>query len=153
MDLIKFEEIKSEDSVNDILKGTFNLELPISGGWGYSNLDMVEILDNTIPKEQLQYMFGTARSTIEMNLTQPKENRYAGINLKEISREDEIMQNKSISKVKYEITAILEDIYNDFISEYKENHGKVDFDIASHFKQRDEKSIKLEKIIYFETKL
>ncbi|MEA3315217.1 MAG: hypothetical protein U9Q30_05120 [Campylobacterota bacterium] len=147
--MIKFEEIKSDDSVNDILKGTFNLELPISGGWGYSELEMVEILNNSVPKEQLQYMFGTARSTIEMSLTQPKENRYAGINLKEISREEEILEGKTISKVKYEISAILEDIYNEFISEYKENHGKDDFDIASHFKQRDEKSIKLEKIIYF----
>lgn len=147
--MIKFEDIKSEDSVNDILKGTFNLELPILGGWGYSELDMVEILDNSIPKEQLQFMFATARSTIEMNLTQPKENRYGGINLKEISREEYILEDRTVSKVKYEITAILEDIYNQFISEYKENHGKNNFDIATHFKQRDEKSIKLEKVIYF----
>jgi len=146
---MKFDEIKSTDSVNDILKGAFNLELPIEGGWGYNNLDIVKVLDDSIPKEQIEHMFGVARSTIEMNLTQPKENRYGGINLKELSREEEIVNTETIYKVKYEITAMLEDIYNKFISEYKENHGKDDFDISAHFKKRDENTIRLEKVIYF----
>ena len=140
-----FDKIQSSDKVEDIIFGAFGLKLEISGGWGYSENDAVEIFGDAIPASQVEYMFATARSNIEMNLSQPQSSRYGGINVKEIKRE--IIGY--FEKVTFEITGINEEIYAEFIKEYKENHGKSDFDLAGHFKKRTENTISRTEDIWF----
>lgn len=150
--MTQFEPIKSEDKVEDILKGSVGLDLPVSGGWGYSKDEAVAIKNDSIPLQQLQFMFATARATIVMNLTQPKEKRYGGINLKELSKEALEEDGITFYKVTYEVTAMLEDVYAGFIDEYKANHGDESFDLSAHFKRRDESTLKLEETIWFKGK-
>ena len=140
-----FEKIQSSDKVEDIIFGTFDLKLPICGGWGYSKDDAVEILSDEFPASQLQYMFATARSNIEMNLSQPLNSRYGGINVKEIAKE--IIGE--FQKITFEVTGINEEVYAEFIKEYKENHGKSDFDLAAHFKKRAENTLSRPVEIWF----
>ena len=140
-----FDKIQSSDKVEDIIFGAFGLKLEISGGWGYSENDAVEIFGDAIPASQVEYMFATARSNIEMNLSQPQSSRYGGINVKEIKKE--IIGY--FEKVTFEITGINEEIYAEFIKEYKENHGKSDFDLAGHFKKRTENTISRNEDIWF----
>ena len=138
------EQIKSSDKAEDIIFGAFNLKLPISGGWGYSQEEATVIYDEQ-KRKQVQYMFATARSTIEMNLTQSDEDRYGGINVKELSSET----NGEFEKVTFEISAILEHVYAKFIQEYKDNHGKEEFDLKEHFKKREESTLKRIETFWF----
>ena len=140
-----FKKIQSSDKVEDIIFGAFELKLPIRGGWGYSKENAVEIVGSELPTSQLQYMFATARSTIEMNLSQPEDSRYGGINVKEISRQ----KIDNLENVTFEITAMLEPIYAEFIKEYKENHGKSEFDLKNHFQRRAENTISRIEEIWF----
>lgn len=140
-----FEKISSSDKVEDIIFGTFNLRLPVAGGWGYSKENAVQITSNEIEIEQLQCMFVTALSTIEMSLTLPKESRYGGINVKKISVE----KFDQFEKTTFEITAMLETVYADFIKEYKENHGKKEFNLQEHFKRREQNTLKRVEEIWF----
>ncbi|MBD3841261.1 MAG: hypothetical protein IE909_05160 [Campylobacterales bacterium] len=150
--MVKFEKIKSEDSVRDILKGTFGLDLPIEGGWGYTNDEPLVILSFPFPKEQMQFMFASARQNLVMNLTQPKETRYGGINLKEIDRQMVQLNSNTFEKVIYEVSGMLEETYALFIDEYKKNHGNVEFDLGDHFKRRDDATLKFKETIWFQIK-
>jgi hypothetical protein len=140
-----FKKIQSSDKVEDIIFGAFELKLPICGGWGYSKDNAVEIVGRELPISQLQYMFATARSTIEMNLSQPEDSRYGGINVKEISRQ----KIDDCEKVTFEISGMLEPVYAEFIKEYKENHGKSEFDLKNHFQRRAENTILRNEEIWF----
>jgi hypothetical protein len=149
---VEFEKIKSDDKVEDIILGALELKLPVTGGWGYTKDDPVIITDDSMPSIQLEYMFVTAHSTIVMNLTQPKEKRYGGINVKELSRESLEEKGEMIEKVNFEISGMLEDVYADFIKEYKENHGDDKFDLNGHFKRREENTLKLNQSFWFKKK-
>lgn len=138
------EQIQSSDKIEDIIFGAFNLKLPVSGGWGYSQ-DEATIISDQQKRKQIQYMFATARSTIEMNLTQTENERYGGINVKELSSET----YDDFEKVTFEISAILEHVYAKFIQEYKDNHGKEGFDLKDHFSRREENTLKRIECFWF----
>ncbi len=146
---MEFEKIKSDDKVEDIIFGALELKLPVTGGWGYTKEEAVIITDDSMPAMQVEYMFVTAHATIVMNLTQPKEKRYGGINVKELSRESLTQNGENIEKVEYEISGMLENVYADFIKEYKENHGDEKFDLNGHFKRRDENTLKIKQTFWF----
>jgi hypothetical protein len=143
---MEFKELKSGDNIKDILKEAFDMELPVSGEWGYSKDKPLIIEKNSsFSVTQIEYIFASMRATLEMSLTQPKESRYGGINLKELSRQ----KSGEFDRVVYEITAIKEDIYAKLIKEYKDGYGKSDFDIDAHFKKREQNSIKREVEYWF----
>jgi len=88
------------------------------------------------------------RAYLEMNMTLSEHERYGAINLNEIKRELE----DEYEKVSYEISAIKELEYNGFITEYKENLEKADFDMNEHFAKRKEATLKREVIYWFKVK-
>ena len=143
---MKFERLKNSDEIKDIIRQAFGVELDISGGWGYDLDNPVQIkLDDISQKNQIEFTFAMMRATLEMSLTQPKESRYAGINVKEIKRED----LDGIEKVTFEISAMKESDYNHFIQEYKDGFGKDDFDINKHFEERKRATLIREIDHYF----
>ena len=147
-----FNEIQNNRNIQDLIKETFDAELPLSGNWGYSidQPTIIEALPEGMPLNQLQHMIGTIRAHLEMNITQEKENRYGGININERSREENKSKESVLNKITYEVTAIKEDLYTAFIKEYKENYGKGDFDLNTHFKRRQEVTLTREVVHYFE---
>ena len=142
---MEFEKLKSGDEIKKVLKEAFDMELPVSGDWGYDKDTPLVIEKSSMPYNQVEYIFASMRATLEMSLTQPKESRYGGINVKEISKES----IDGLEKVVYEITAIKEEIYKELIKEYKERYGKSDFDIDEHFKKRERSKIKREVEYWF----
>jgi hypothetical protein len=150
--MLEFKELKiGNDNIKSIIKTAFDVDLDISGSWGYTQEEATVIHSDTIPIKQLEHMFASMRAYTEMNLTQKKESRYGSINTNEISRE-EFSENKIFyHHIIYEITAIKEDLYNDFIKEYKENYGKKDFDLNAHFQKREEATLRRRVIHWFKT--
>jgi hypothetical protein len=148
---VQFQQIKSTDNIKDIVKSAFDLNLDISGLWGYDEHNATNILSiGDLTKQQLEFTLMSVRAHIQMNMTLDEEDRYAGINPSEVSRETLTINHKIYDKVVYKITAIKEIPYKKFMKEYKENYGKNNFDIQAHFEQRKKYSIQLTSIYWFD---
>jgi len=144
-----FAKLSAENNLQKIIKTAFDTELPIDGAWGYTQALATVLSHSNIPVIQLEHMFASMRAYVEMNMTQNEEERYASINLKELSRKEKNLGSGNYHTVRYEITAIKESLYTAFIKEYKENYGKEEFDLSEHFKKRKESTLHREVIHWF----
>ncbi len=67
-------KLKNGDDIKEVLKAAYDMELDVSGGWGYDeNFPTIIGKDNQTPKNQLEYMLASMRVNLEMNITQPRE--------------------------------------------------------------------------------
>lgn len=146
---IKFENLPAVDDISGLIKDIFDVELDISGGWGYNNTSALEIKNLAIPIEQFFQMFASMRANIEMNLTLDEDTRYAGINVTKLEHKTIELENKEYNVLTFKISAIKEKEYNNFIQEYKDNFGKKEFDLEKHFKSREASTIKIESDFWF----
>jgi len=147
---IIFNQIEPVENLSTVLKDTFDVELDLSGGWGYDNNSAVVVNHLDIPIDQFLHMFATIRATIEMNLMQDEKSRYGGIKVTFLEGEQFEVENKIYDHITFEITAMNEKKYAEFIQEYKDNYGKnEDFDMDDHFKRRTENTITLKSDYWF----
>ena len=144
-----FKPLSCNDDLKDIIKTAFDSDLDIAGAWGYSKELATEIITTDIPLKQFEHIFASMRAYIEMNMTLEIEDRYASINVNELSREVLSIDNLTYHKTIYTITAIKESTYSYFIKEYKDNYGKEDFDLDAHFAKRKEETLTREAIHWF----
>lgn len=148
--MFKFEQLKSDNDLKEVIKSAFDADLSLSGAWGYTQ-ELATVIESTdLPVAQLEQMIASMRTYIEMNMTLPKEDRFGSINLNETRREQESVGNLLYDKVTYEITAIKEDIYVSFINAYKECYGTEGFDMAEHFDQRKKATLTRTEVFWFE---
>lgn len=148
--MLKFEQLKSDNDLKEVIKAAFDADLSVSGAWGYTQELATIIESSEVPVKQLEHMIASMRAYIEMNMTLPKEERYGSINLNEIHREQIIIGQFVYDKVTYEITAMKEETYTAFINEYKEGLGTKGFDITEHFNQRKKATITRNEEYWFE---
>ncbi|MBD3790370.1 MAG: hypothetical protein IE885_08450 [Campylobacterales bacterium] len=148
---MQFEPISGQENLKDVISSAFDMELSVSGGWGYL-LKEATVIEKTngIPLEQLEFTLASMRCYLEMNMTIKADERFGSINLSEIAREETKQNGTVFHKVTYSVTAIKESLYNQFIEEYKQGFGKEDFDITAHFNRRKEATITLPLIHWFE---
>jgi hypothetical protein len=147
-----FNPLQENTNIQELIKTTFDADLPVSGSWGYSQekATIIKALPQGMPLPQLEHTLTTIRVHLEMNITQEKENRFGGINANEKAREVMNTDTAVFDKVTYEITAMKEDLYNAFIKEYKEGYENETLDLNDHFKRRKEATLTREVIHYFE---
>ncbi|QOR61846.1 hypothetical protein ACM66Z_10585 [Sulfurovum sp. ST-21] len=148
----QFQQIDSTENIRTVIKAAFDTDLPLSGGWGYTQ-DIATLIDDNpdkLPLSQLEHMIASMRAYLEMNLTQEKAKRYGSINLREVDRSVVEKEKQLYHKVIYEISAMREEVYAAFIDEYKEGYGKENFDIALHFQRRKEATLIRKEIHWFE---
>ena len=142
----EFKEIEVEENLKELIKVAFNADFNVSGAWGYS-MDLATVIEagNEGSSIQIEFTLATMRAYLEMNMTLEENVRYSAINLNELSRES----IDGYDKVIYEISAMKELEYKAFISEYKENLEKSDFDMSNHFARRKSATLKREVIHWF----
>ena len=149
-----FEELKliNNEKIKDIIKSAFEIDLDILGQWGYSK-DSATII-RSIAKgqsiEQFEFMLLSMRANIQMNMILSENERYSGINPAEILREQIKIDDKLFDKITYKISATKELQNKEFIKEYKENHGKLDFDTQAHFDKRAKCKIEINQDYWFD---
>lgn len=146
-----FSDVQSDNDIAEVIKSAFDMDLSISGAWGYTQESATVLSDSGISLDQLEHTIASMRAYIEMNMTLPKEKRYASINLNEKNREQFSDGALLYHKVTYEITAMEEDIYASFINEYKESYGSEDFDMNEHFSKRKTATLTRSVVHWFET--
>ena len=147
-----FNTLAENTNVQELIKETFDADLPLSGSWGYTQEapTVIESLPEGMPLKQLEHTLTTIRAHLEMNITQEPEDRYGGINANEKEREVSKNGSATFDKVTYEITAIKEHLYNAFIKEYKAGYENETLDLNDHFKRRKEATLTREVTHYFE---
>ena len=151
---MNFSKVTIDGDIKDIIKSLFDMDLDISGGWGYSRQEASIILDDkSMPITQREHIIASMRSYIEMNITQDKDNRYAGINLQESNREEIIKDDEIYHKITYAITAILESRYKELMKEYKEGYETDEFDMTKHFEDRKESTLTRVEEYWFKIKV
>ncbi|WP_309499620.1 hypothetical protein [Sulfurovum sp.] len=148
--MFKFEQIQSDNNIKEVIKSAFDADFAISGAWGYTQELPTVIQSTELPLAQFEHIIASMRAYIEMNMTLPKEERFGSINLNEIHREQTTHNNLLYDMVTYEITAMKEDIYTEFINQYKEGYGKEDFDMTEHFNQRKKAMLTRSEVHWFE---
>jgi hypothetical protein len=146
-----FKKISSDDDIRLVIKSSFNVDLNISGGWGYDEESAIILLDSNYPTKQLEHTLASMRAHLEMNMTQPQEMRYGAINVNEIKREIFKSDIRKYDIITFKISAILEETYNKFIQEYKAGQDSVDFDIEAHFRKRKDATLIREEKLWFNT--
>ena len=146
-----FQTIEKVDSIKKVIKNLFDVDLNVSGGWGYDekSATVVESLDDA-HIEQFLHMFASIRANIEMNATLDEEERYGGINLTFKEKKTLSIDKKTYTIVTFTISAMKENDYAKFIKEYKENYGKKEFDLTNHFKKRKEHTLSREVDYWFD---
>jgi len=149
--MITFEKLPETLDIRELIKTTFETDLELAGGWGYTKDDatIIEAIPPNMTLNQLEHMVTSIRAHLEMNITQEKENRYGAINANERAREESGSSDAIFNRVTYEITGIKEDIYNAFSKEYKEGYGKEEFDLNVHFRNRKEATLTREIVHFF----
>jgi len=151
---VNFSKVSIDGEIKEIVKSLFDMDLEISGGWGYSIQEASIILDDkSMPIKQREHIIASMRSYIEMNITQDKDSRYAGINLQERSREEIIKDDEIYHKITYTITAILESRYKELMKEYKEGYETKEFDMVKHFEDRKESTLTRVEDYWFKIKV
>ncbi|RLA81188.1 MAG: hypothetical protein DRG78_09645, partial [Epsilonproteobacteria bacterium] len=112
---IEFKSVEPVDSIKEVIKEVFDVELDILGGWGYSDKSTLIMKNTNVPKEQFMHMFATMRANIEMNLTLEDDDRYGAINLTLETTKETKIDNKTYTVANFKITAINEKVYASFI--------------------------------------
>jgi hypothetical protein len=147
----QFEPLTHENNLKEIIQSAFDMELPVTGGWGYSQEEATVIHNlNNIPRKQFQHTFASMRAYGEMNMSLPEEERYGSINVNEHARETVTESGHTYEKITYIVDAMKEKDYADFIEEYKEGYGKESFDMQDHFNRRKEATLTREVVHWFE---
>jgi len=145
-----FKEIAAGEDVKAVVKSAFDIDLDISGDWGYTQQRAMIINHTDVPLENLEHTLASMRAFIEMNMTMPDSKRYGAINVNETKRECISKDNRIYDKITYEISGMLESDYEKFIEEYKEGYETPDFDIQAHFQRRKEATVVMEKVFWFD---
>jgi hypothetical protein len=142
-----FKEIEVEDNLEALVKVAFNSDLKLDGAWGYTQVLATLIKkENSTPVLQIEFTLATMRAYLEMNMTLEEDERYSAINLQELSRKK---VDGVYDRVVYEISAMKEKVYKEFIAEYKENSQKLGFAMAEHFARRNKATLKREVVYWF----
>ncbi len=144
--------LPTDTPIKEVLQAAFDVSLPVSGGWGYTQDDALRIEQNpdNTPLAQFEHMLISMRLYLEMNLTRKEEERYGSINLNEKSRKRHTAEHIVLDEVCYTLTAMKESDYAKFIEEYKEGYGKDDFDVQEHFAKRKEATLTKEVTCWFD---
>jgi len=147
-----FKHLQENSDIQALISSTFDADLPLSGGWGYTQeqATILKAIPEGMTLAQLQHMVTTIRAHLEMNITQEEAHRYSAINANETGREEQRTNVAIFDQVSYDLTGIKDAPFKAFIKEYKEGYGKEDFDLNAHFQRRKEATLTREVKHYFD---
>ncbi len=147
----KFKKIESTDKITTIIKTVSDMDLDVDGLWGYS-MESATIINshNDFKLNDFEILLCSLRSHIQMSMTLSEEDRYTSIAPSQISKEKIEQNQKVYDKVIYSISATKESEFKELIQEYKKNHGDDTFDLAKHFKKREDCKITIEEEYWFD---
>lgn len=155
--------VKSEESPRKILAVDFKSlrgELPISGGWGYSQADacIIDKNDSLLPPSipfdgvGVEYVFVEKRIYEEMIIFRPDGEKFSGIkwNLQKQSTLHE--EGRVFDKLLFEITALPDSDWDELKTEFDgpQGYGHPKFDVEAHERKYQEKMVRFTREFWFD---
>lgn len=148
--MLPLEPITTAESPRKILKAIFNEiigELPIRGGWGYTQADACiidmndPIVDSRIPFNGIgiEYIFAEYRNYIDMIALRPEGEKYAGIRQElEVQYLIDGNDGRLFDKLVFNVTAMRQQDFNEMKAEFEgpNGYGSLGFDEVAHEKRR-----------------
>ena len=160
--------IESKESPREIIAADFELmhgkrpirELPIRGGWGYSQDDACiidlndPIVDPSVPFSgiEIEHVFAKIRAYEEMVIFRPESKRFFGIR-HDVKQQALIHKGeKAFERLFIEITAFLDDDWSELRSELEAScfNLEPEFDIDAYDKKRQEKMVRFTREVWFD---
>ena len=147
----KWDSPNNEDqnSPRLYLKNSINLDLPISGGWGYSKNDSV-IIDKDDPLVTpgipfdwvgVEYAFVEKRIYAELIVFRESYDRFSGIDWKLLKSSLKVISNRKYEVLEYMVSGFLDKDFEFLKEDWEINNGYEDDEKgrAKHLKIRDQK--------------
>lgn len=155
--------IVSRESPRQILAEDYaNLggEMPISGGWGYTQADACvidkndPIVDQSAPFDgvAIEYSFVQKRSWEEMIIFRDKGEKFAGIDWKLLQQSTHMDGGRVYDRLEFQITAFPQSKWEELKAEWEgpDGHQNPRFDHEAHEKKRAECRISLTREFWFD---
>ena len=153
------DQINSVESPRQIIFEDFQIDLPISGGWGYeiSTACIINKDDPTVDREMpfngvaFEYVFVEKRIYEEMIIFRDKNEAYAGIRW-ELEKQELLFQDDRVfDKLIFNIIGFTEEIWDELTSRFDaiERSGKYEL-IEDLNLYRESKALKLKREFYFD---
>ena len=158
----KWDSPNNEDqnSPRLFLKNAFNLELPISGGWGYSKNDPViidkddPIVTPSIPFDYVgfEYAFVEKRIYAELIVFRESADRFSGIDWKLLKSTLMVISKRKYEVLDFMVSGFLDKDFESFKEDWEINNGYEDDEKgrAKHLKSRDKKMYYYESQYWFD---
>lgn len=153
-------QLPSNLNPRNVIKECFKKDLPIRGGWGYTQEDCVildkndDTVNKSIPFNGIGYehLFAEKRLYIELIVSRPENDRYSEIKW---SLQKQSLVNsggKSFDKLIFDVTAFHDSDWEKLKSEFEGPNGikSPGFDAEAHERKRNELMVKFESIFWFD---
>jgi len=153
-------KINCDESPREIIAADFKLQLPICGGWGYSQADAC-IIDKNDPIAdpshlfngvKVEYIFVEKRIYEEMIIFRPDGEKFSGIEWSLLRQYALQAGGKAFDKLIFEITAFSDDDWIELKADFEgvDCNGYPNFDAAAHEKKRQNKMLRFTGEFWFD---
>ena len=128
------EDHEDQNSPRLYLKNSIDLDLPISGGWGYSMDDCViinkadPIVEQGLPFDgvQIEYTFVEKRIYAELIVFRPSEDRFTGIHWECSSQLLKEINDRKFDVLNFRVSAFTDRDWEFLKADWEENDAYVD---------------------------
>ncbi len=159
--IIEVHNIASENSPREIMYDIYSYlgELPINGGWGYSQEDAVvidmndPIVDKNIPFNgiDLEYVFAKHRTYLELITARAEDDRFSNMQFETIRQEMLHGENGKIyDKLILRVSALRQQDYKELKEVWESNIENDAFDQDAHWERDEKLRIHIEREFWFE---
>lgn len=155
----KLDLLDTRESPRQIILEDFQIDLPISGGWGYS-IDTACIInknDPTVNQEipfngvELEYVFVEKRIYEEMIIFREKDQAFAGIRW-ELEKQELFFENeRAFDKLIFNVIGFSEKIWNELTSRFDSIEKSDNWDMLEELNSyRASNAFKFIREFYFD---
>lgn len=153
-------KINSDETPREIIATDFKLQLPICGGWGYSQKDACiidkydSLVDPTEPFNgvKVEYFFVEKRIYEEMIIFRPDGEKFSGIEWILQKQYTLHAGERTLDRLIFEITAFSDNDWAELKADFEKANanGRSGFDADAHEKKRQDKILRLESEFWFD---
>ena len=153
-------KINCDESPKEVIAADFKLQLPIRGGWGYSQEDACIIdkydplVDPSCPFNGVKVEYGFIEKRIyeEMIIFRPDGEKFSGIEWNLLKQSTLHAEERTFDKLIFEITAFSDNDWAELKADFEKanGNGHFDFDADAHEKKRQDKILRFTSEFWFD---
>ncbi len=150
----------SSPAPRQVILEDFEIDLPIDGGWGFSQEDacIIDANDPTVSKvipfngASIEHVFVEKRIYEQLIVSRPHGDRFSGISWNLLSQSLFRDGDRCYDVLEFEVEALPDQAWETLKAEWEgpEGYGHPDFDVDAHNARREEKTVRFESTFWFD---